>query len=30
LHDYHYTHWMPPYTGDIYVMKRDSDSSPVK
>jgi len=28
LHDYHYTHWMPPYQGNIYVLQRDSDGSP--
>jgi hypothetical protein len=24
VRDYQYTHWMPPYTGEIYVLKRDS------
>ncbi|HWY32772.1 MAG TPA: glycosyltransferase family 39 protein, partial [Candidatus Acidoferrum sp.] len=30
LHDYHYTHWMPPYTGNIYVLQRDAAAHPGK
>ncbi len=28
LHDYHYTHWMPPYNGNIFVLQRDSAGPP--